>query len=145
MARRRLLGVASPIAPCPPGAPTVSMGWCLREPVAHLTGGVFLVGYALALKASEVQIGLLAAFPLLANISQPFSTYVLERIGRRRPLALLGGSFARLIWLVLIALSLVLTSRRSLLYWSMWVIALSQVGTAVNNLAWMSWMADLVR
>ncbi|HJY81399.1 MAG TPA: MFS transporter, partial [Candidatus Binatia bacterium] len=35
---------------------------------ANLTGGVFLVGYALALKASEVQIGLLAAFPLLANI-----------------------------------------------------------------------------
>jgi hypothetical protein len=29
----------------------------------NLTGGVFLVGYALALKATEVQIGLLAAFP----------------------------------------------------------------------------------
>jgi len=112
---------------------------------ANLTGGVFLVGYALALKASEVQIGLLAAFPLLANIIQPFSTYVLERTGRRRPLALLGGAFARLIWLVLIGLSLFLASRRSLLYWSMWIIALSQVGTAVNNLAWMSWMADLVR
>jgi predicted MFS family arabinose efflux permease len=112
---------------------------------ANLTGGVFLVGYALALKASEVQIGLLAAFPLLANIVQPFSTYLIERIGRRRPLALLGGAFARLIWLVLISLPFFFTSRRSLLYWSLWVIALSQVGTAVNNLAWMSWMADLVR
>lgn len=112
---------------------------------ANLTGGVFLVGYALALKASEVQVGLLAAFPLLANIIQPFSTYVIECIGRRRPLALLGGMFARGIWLVLIGLSLFSLSRRSLLYWSMWVIALSQVGTAVNNLAWMSWMADLVR
>lgn len=112
---------------------------------ANLTGGVFLVGYALALKASEVQIGLLAAFPLLANVIQPFSTYVIERTGRRRPLALLGGAFARLIWLVLIGLSLFLASRRSLLYWSLWIVALSQVGTAVNNLAWMSWMADLVR
>ncbi|HXG22415.1 MAG TPA: MFS transporter [Methylomirabilota bacterium] len=112
---------------------------------ANLTGGVFLVGYALALKASEVQIGLLAAFPLLANIIQPFSTYLIERLGRRRPLALLGGACARLLWLVLIALSLWLSSRRSLLYWSMWIVALSQVGTAVNNLAWMSWMADLVR
>lgn len=112
---------------------------------ANLTGGVFLVGYALALKASEVQIGLVASFPLLANVVQPFSTYLLERIGKRRPLALFGGAFARLIWLVPICLPSFFISRQSLLYWSMWVIALSQVGTAVNNLAWMSWMADLVR
>ncbi len=111
---------------------------------ANLTGGVFLVGYALALKASEVQIALLAAFPLLANIVQPLSTYLIERVGRRRPLALLGGSFARLSWLALISLPLFFASRRSLLYWSLWIIALSQVGTAVNNLTWMSWMADLV-
>ena len=112
---------------------------------ANLTGGVFLVGYALALKASEVQIGLLAAFPLLANIIQPFSTYLIELTGRRRPLALVGGAFARLIWLVLIGASLYLASRKRLLYLSLWIIALSQVGTAVNNLAWISWMADLVR
>ena len=111
---------------------------------ANLTGGVFLVGYALALKASEVQIGLLAAFPLLANIVQPVSTYVIERVGRRRSLALLGGTFARLLWLVVIAGSLYLASRKTLLYLSLWIIALSQAGTAVNNLAWISWMADLV-
>jgi len=112
---------------------------------ANLTGGVFLVGYALALKASEVQIGLLAAFPLFANIVQPLSTYLIERIGRRRSLALLGGAFARLLWLVVIIASLYLASRKTLLYVSLWIVALSQVGTAVNNLAWMSWMADLVR
>ncbi|MCS6926198.1 MAG: MFS transporter [Candidatus Binatia bacterium] len=112
---------------------------------ANLTGGVFLVGYALALKASEVQIGLLAAFPLLANLVQPFSTYFIELIGRRRPLALLGGTFARLIWLVLILAPFFLTSRTQLLLLSLWIIGLSQVGTAINNLAWMSWMADLVR
>ena len=111
---------------------------------ANLTGGVFLVGYALALKAGEVQVGLLAAFPLVANVAQVFSTYLIELTGRRRPLALWGGAFARLIWLVLIGASLYLSSRRSLLYLSMWVIALSQIGTAINNLAWMSWMADLV-
>lgn len=111
---------------------------------ANLTGGVFLVGYALALKASEVQVGLLAAFPLVANVAQVFSTYLIERIGRRRPLALMGGIFARLIWLVVILAPFHTSSRRSLLSLSMWVIALSQIGTAINNLAWMSWMADLV-
>ena len=112
---------------------------------ANLTGGVFLVGYALALKASEVQIGLLAAFPLVANVAQIFSSYIIEITGRRRPLALWGGTFARLLWLVIITASLWGLSQRQLLYLSMWVIALSQIGTAVNNLAWMSWMADLVR
>jgi hypothetical protein len=102
---------------------------------ANLTGGVFLVGYALALKASEVQVGLLAAFPLVANVAQVFSTYLIELTGRRRPLALWSGAFARLIWLVLIGASLYFTSRRSLLYLSMWVIALSQIGTAINYLA----------
>lgn len=111
---------------------------------ANLTGGVFLVGYALALKASEVQVGLLAAFPLVANVAQVFSTYLIELTGRRRPLALWGGAFARLIWLFLIGASLYLSSRRSLLFLSMWIVALSQIGTAINNLAWMSWMADLV-
>lgn len=112
---------------------------------ANLTGGVFLVGYALALEASEVQIGLLAAFPLLANVVQPFFTYLIELRGRRRSLALLGGAFARLIWLALIAASFFVVSPEHLLFLSLWIIALSQVGTAVNNLAWISWMADLVR
>jgi MFS family permease len=111
---------------------------------ANLTGGVFLVGYALALKATEVQIGLLAAFPLLANIAQVFFTYVIELIGRRRPLALWAGTFARLLWLMIIGAALWGLQRKHLLYLSMWVIGLSQIGTAINNLAWMSWMADLV-
>ena len=111
---------------------------------ANLTGGVFLVGYALALKATEVQIGLLAAFPLIANVAQLFFTYVIEMIGRRRPLALWAGMFARLLWLVIIGAALWGLQRKHLLYLSMWVIGLSQVGTAINNLAWMSWMADLV-
>src|ERR1700740_1234676 len=105
---------------------------------AHLTGGVFLVGYALALKATEVQIGLLAAFPLMANVAQLFFTYVIELIGRRRPLALWGGAFARLIWLVIIGATLLGLQRKPLLYLSLWVIGLSQIGTAINNLAWMS-------
>ena len=36
-------------------------------------------------------------------------------------------------------------ARESLLLLSLVIVALSQVGTAVNNLAWISWMADLVR
>jgi len=99
---------------------------------ANLTGGVFLVGYALALKATEVQIGLLAAFPLIANVAQVFFTYVIELIGRRRPLALWAGTFARLLWLMIIGAALWGLQRKHLLYLSMWVIGLSQIGIATN-------------
>src|SRR5690606_4466916 len=102
-------------------------------------------GYMLALQASEVQVGLLAAFPLVANVAQLFSTYFIQLLGRRRPLAFLGGACARLIWLVLIAASLYPVAPGPLLLLSLCVVALSQIGTAVNNLAWISWMADLVR
>lgn len=111
----------------------------------NLTGGVFLVGYMLALQASEIQIGLLAAFPLVANVAQLFSTYLIQLLGRRRPLALFGGACARLVWLVVIAASVSPVAPGPLLLLSLCVVALSQVGTAVNNLAWISWMADLVR
>jgi MFS family permease len=111
----------------------------------NLTGGVFLVGYMLTLRASEIQIGLLSALPLVANVAQLFTTYLLELVGRRRPLALWGGASARLIWLVLIAATCSSLARERLVLLSLVIVALSQIGTAINNLAWISWMADLVR
>ena len=114
---------------------------------SNLTGGVFLVGYMLALHASEVQIGLLATFPLVANVAQLFSAALLVRHGRRRPLALLSGAVARLLWFAIILVSFLAhsVSPEPLVLASLALVALSHCGTAVNNLAWVSWMADLVR
>jgi predicted MFS family arabinose efflux permease len=112
---------------------------------AGLTGGIFLAGYALALHASEVQIGLLASLPLIANLAQPFSTYAISRLGRRRPLALVSAAAARLSWLGLIGASVYMGASPELLLLSLGLVTISQIGTAVNNLVWMSWMADLVR
>ena len=123
---------------------------------ASFTGGIFLAGYALALQATEVQIGLFASLPLLANLAQPFSSYLLARLGRRRPLALASAAVARLSWLILLLLpllpsmpalfggSLSLSAPHQLLALSLILIGCSQIGTAVNNLVWLSWMADLV-
>jgi Na+/melibiose symporter-like transporter len=111
----------------------------------NLTGGVFLVGYMLALGASETQVGLLSGLPLVANVIQLVSTYLIELAGRRRPLALASGACARLLWLVVIGASFSSLTHESLLFLSLLVVAFSQIGTAINNLAWVSWMADLVR
>jgi MFS-type transporter involved in bile tolerance (Atg22 family) len=50
-----------------------------------------------------------------------------------------------LIWAALIALTFTSLTPGSLLLLSLCVAAISQIGTAVNNLSWISWMADLVR
>jgi predicted MFS family arabinose efflux permease len=112
---------------------------------SNLTGGVFLVGYMVALGASETQVRLLAALPLVANVVQLASTYLIELVGRRRPLALIGGASARLLWIVVIGASLSPFTHQALLLLSLTIVAFSQLGTVVNNLAWISWMADLVR
>src|SRR5262249_46019161 len=59
--------------------------------------------------------------------------------------ALLGGAFARLLWLVVIGGALYLASRQALLFFSLWVFAFSQMGTAVNKPAWVLWMAGFGR
>jgi hypothetical protein len=85
----------------------------------NLTGGVFLVGYMLALGASETQVGLLSGLPLVANVIQLASTYLIELAGRRRPLALASGASARLLWLAVIGASFSSLTRESLLFLSL--------------------------
>src|SRR5687768_15858612 len=49
-----------------------------------LTGGAFLVAYALSLGASNFTIGLIAALQPLTQILQIPAIYLVERLGRRK-------------------------------------------------------------
>lgn len=49
------------------------------QTMVTLTGGVFLVAFALKLGASNLVIGLLAAIPLLAQLIQIPSVYLIEK------------------------------------------------------------------
>src|SRR2546426_11802098 len=60
----------------------------LSSTMTTLAGGVFLTGFALALGASQLQIGILAALPTLANVAQLAGSYFIERTGQRKPLCL---------------------------------------------------------
>jgi hypothetical protein len=44
-------------------------------------GGAFLTGFALIIGASNFQIGLLAALPTFANLSQVFGSYIINKTG----------------------------------------------------------------
>ncbi|HWP18243.1 MAG TPA: MFS transporter [Burkholderiaceae bacterium] len=69
-----------------------------------LQGGVILVGFALALGAGPMHIGLLAAIPLIAQALQLPAIALVERVQQRRKIAVLAVTSARVLILALAAL-----------------------------------------
>ncbi|TYP92458.1 MFS transporter [Sphingobacterium allocomposti] len=66
------------------------------EVVVCLTSGAFLVGLAIMLGASNFQIGLLAAFPTLTNLTQVFSVMLIRAYPNRRVITVFSLMLARL-------------------------------------------------
>lgn len=72
--------------------------------MTSLTGGAFLVAYALLLGASNTIIGLIASIAPLTQILQIPAIYVIERTRRRKLLAVVSAICSRAFWLVIAAL-----------------------------------------
>jgi MFS family permease len=111
--------------------------------VGTLTSGVVLVAYALYLGATPAVVGLLAAVPFLTQLLQAPAVLLLEKLRRRRLIAILSLILARLA-LPLMAV-LVLFDDRAI------ALGLLVIGetihcafNAVGGCAWNSWIRDLV-
>lgn len=112
-----------------------------------LTGGVFLTGFALnVLHAQPQQIGILAALPTLANLSQLLGAYLIERTGQRKFLCVLCSFLNKVLWLAIAMLPLAIFA--PLTDWRVWiliiVLALSSLFASLGGVAWMAWMSDVV-
>jgi MFS family permease len=114
-----------------------------QSAMAHLTGDVLLTGFALALGAGPVQIGLLATLPLGLRLSQLFASTRLERLGRWRTVAL-GGGLAGRIALLAVLLTLVLPAGEPRLWLLIAVVATAAAGGALYDLAIIAWMAEII-
>src|SRR5690606_16381335 len=66
------------------------------EVVTSLTGGAFLVAMALLLGANNLQIGLLAALPMITNVFQLLSIVLVRRYQNRRAISVLCLTLARI-------------------------------------------------
>lgn len=64
-----------------------------------LTGGAFLIAFAVKLGASNVVIGLLAAIGLLAQLLQLPSILLVEKILNRRAIVVVKAALSQLCWL----------------------------------------------
>lgn len=109
-----------------------------------LTGGVFLTGFALALGASRLQIGLLAAMPALANVAQLAGACLIEHTGQRKRVCLGSLSISRLVWLLVLASPLLIGVGGWLVWALVALLGVSSVLNAIGGVGWLSWIKDLV-
>lgn len=113
------------------------------QAMVTMTGGVFLIAFALKLGASNLVIGLLAAIPPLAQLIQIPSIYLVEKIRNRRAINAYATALSR-IFLLVIALIPFLFSIEAGLTFLVIALSLHTAFAAVGNCSWNSWMRDLV-
>ena len=107
-----------------------------------LYGGVILVGFALELGAPPVIIGLLAAIPFLAQISQLAAIALIERVRQRRKIVLLAVTVARTL---ILSLALVAFAERQLQLSLLVVIqAAISLSGAIAGCAFNAWVHEVV-
>lgn len=111
-----------------------------------LTSGIFLTGFALALGANEFHIGILAAIPFVAQLTQLATSYQIERRGARKKALLWLAGISRYSWLILFAILFLKDNQINLT--GIWILIgvsiISYVAGSAGGVAWLSWMADLV-
>src|SRR5690606_9891214 len=106
-------------------------------------GETYFSAFALFLKATTPQIGLLASLPpLLASFVQLVSAWLGRRVGRRKPIILAGASLQALAWLPLFGLPVLFPRHAVPLLIA--CVVVYQAGAHLVTPQWSSLMGDLV-
>jgi MFS family permease len=108
-----------------------------------LTGGAFLVAFAIKLGASNFVIGMLAAIGPLAQLLQLPSIFLVEKIRNRRAIVFVSAALHRLCWFLIALVPFLFGAKIGLAVLLVSMIVASAVG-AVSGCSWNSWMRDLV-
>jgi MFS family permease len=108
-----------------------------------LTKGVFLIGFAIHLGASNFVVGLLGAVPFLSNLFQILAVHVIEKYRDRRKIVATSCFISRSFLLVVSIIPFVEDKSIALVILTMSVAIRYSVG-ALAGCAWNSWMRDLV-
>jgi len=113
------------------------------QSMESLTKGVFLVGLALQLGASNFVVGLLGAIPFLSNLFQIPAILLVEKYRDRRNIVA-ACSFVGRMFLLVVALATLIPDKQIALTVVIFAVAMRYCFGALANCAWNSWMRDLV-
>ena len=108
-----------------------------------LTGGAFLVAFAVKLGASNLVIGLLAAIGPLSQLLQLPSIFLVEKIRNRRLITVVAAALSRLCWLIIAISPFIFPAKIAIAALLTLLTAVSAFG-AVSGCSWNSWMRDLI-
>lgn len=108
-----------------------------------LTGGAFLVDFALLLGASNALIGVLAAIPFLAQLVQVPAIYLVEKYRRRRGLCVLTSGLGRMSLLLIAFIPFFLFGTSAVFALAIFLLLYAVLG-AISGCSWNSWMRDLL-
>jgi MFS family permease len=108
-----------------------------------LQGGAFLVAFALALGATNFEIGILAAIPFLAQVSQLLAIYLVERLRNRKAITVGFATASRLVWLIIIGIPFIFIGKQGVTLF-MFALFISSILGAVGGNSWNSMLRDLV-
>lgn len=125
------------------GLKNVIMDGLTTQAIATLTGGIFLVAFALKLGASNLIIGILAAIPPLGQLIQIPAIYIVEKYRVRRDICIVSTAVSRSFWL-LIALIPFLVFIINPLTLLIIALTINAAFSAIGGCSWNSWMRDLV-
>lgn len=115
-----------------------------QSTMVQLTGGAFLTGYLLALGSGELMIGIAASIPLFSKLSQLFASWGIERSGHWWRTSVLGAFVGR-VPLFLAALLPFMALPEPFGLWALTtIVAITALGGAVWEIAFLTWMAELI-
>lgn len=129
---------------------TTGLRWLTLEGAVSLgfnsiTTSGFLAAFALALGANNLQIGILAAIPFLMQIVQIPAIWIVERVRRRKEIAVLSWFPAQLLWFPIALIPVFIgTPGGAAISLLLCLITFRGLLNAICNAAWNGWLRDLV-
>ncbi|HSW57319.1 MAG TPA: MFS transporter [Dehalococcoidales bacterium] len=110
-----------------------------------ITTSGLLAAFALALGANNMQIGILAAIPFLMQLLQIPAILLVERLRRRKAIAVTTWFVAQLFWFPMALIPFFFEVPSAAAISALLVLlAIRGVFSAVTNCSWNSWIRDLV-
>jgi len=125
------------------GLRTVIKDGVASSTMLTFTAGVFLIAFALEMGASNIFIGILAAVPPLLQLLQIPSIFIVEKIRKRKKIAVYSAGFSRS-FLFFIALIPFFASGKLGLMLLLVGLVFHAGLNALLVCAWNSWMRDLI-
>ncbi len=113
------------------------------QTMGTLTGGAFLVAFAIKLGASNFVIGLLASIGPLAQLLQIPGVYLVEVVRKRKRITLFAAGIARVLWLAIIVLPF-LYKKDNIVFVLLAILSATAGLGAIAGCSWNSWMRDLI-